>query len=122
MPTITQESLRPTKGLLEGTQNAPGQGRNTGGNDKVMEFLTLLFLVTENPDVGKALGAGIAMGLGSVGPALAIGMLVGKAMEALGRNPEARAAIQTNMILGVAFAEAIGIYALLTALIIAFVI
>jgi F0F1-type ATP synthase membrane subunit c/vacuolar-type H+-ATPase subunit K len=43
-------------------------------------------------------------------------------MEALGRNPEARAAIQTNMILGVAFAEAIGIYALLTAIIIAFVI
>ena len=52
------------------------------------------------------------MGVGALGPALAIGMLVGKAMEALGRNPEARAAIQTNMILGVAFAEAIGIYAL----------
>ena len=63
-----------------------------------------------------------AMGLGGIGPAIAIGMLVGKAMEALGRNPEARASIQTNMILGVAFAEAIGIYALLTALIIAFVI
>jgi F-type H+-transporting ATPase subunit c len=75
-----------------------------------------------NPDVGKAIGAGIAMGIGGIGPALAIGMLVGKAMEALGRNPEARAAIQTNMILGVAFAEAIGIYALLTAIIIAFVI
>ena len=75
-----------------------------------------------NPDVGKAIGAGLAMGLGGLGPAIAIGMLVGKAMEALGRNPEARAAIQTNMILGVAFAEAIGIYALLSALIIAFVI
>ena len=75
-----------------------------------------------NPDVGKALGAGLAMGLGALGPAIAIGMLVGKAMEALGRNPEARASIQTNMILGVAFAEAIGIYALLSSLIIAFVI
>jgi F-type H+-transporting ATPase subunit c len=75
-----------------------------------------------NPDVGKALGAGLAMGLGGIGAAIGIGMLVSKAMEALGRNPEARAAIQTNMILGVAFAEAIGIYALLTALIIAFVI
>ena len=85
-------------------------------------LLSILFLFTENPDVGKAIGAGIAMGLGGIGPALAIGMLVGKAMEALGRNPEARASIQTNMILGVAFAEAIGIYALLTALIIAFVI
>ena len=96
-----------------------------------MDFLSLLIVLPflqeaggalNNPDVGKALGAGIAMGLGSLGPAIGIGMLVGKAMEALGRNPEARAAIQTNMILGVAFAEAIGIYALLSALIIAFVI
>lgn len=86
-------------------------------------FQILPFLDAFNdPSVGKAIGAGIAMGVGAIGPALAIGMLVGKAMEALGRNPEARAAIQTNMILGVAFAEAIGIYALLTAIIIAFVI
>ena len=82
----------------------------------------ILFITTDNPEVGKQIGAALAMGIGSIGPALAIGMLVGKAMEALGRNPEARAAIQTNMILGVAFAEAIGIYALLTALIIAFVV
>ena len=75
-----------------------------------------------DPKVGKAIGAGLAMGVGSIGPAVAIGMLVGKAMEALGRNPEARGSIQTNKILGVAFAEAIGIYALLTAIIIAFVV
>ena len=86
----------------------------------VLSFLP--FLLTENTDVGKAIGAGIAMGVGGIGPAIAIGMLVGKAMEALGRNPEARAAIQTNMILGVAFADALPIYALLSALIIAFVI
>ncbi len=90
-------------------------------------FLSLIsslpFLDAFNdPKVGKAIGAGLAMGVGAIGPALAIGMLVGKAMEALGRNPEARASIQTNMILGVAFAEAIGIYALLTAIIIAFVV
>ena len=71
-----------------------------------------IFLQALTDGAGKALGAGIAMGLGGIGPA----------MEALGRNPEARASIQTNMILGVAFAEAIGIYALLTAIIIAFVI
>ncbi len=85
----------------------------------VLDFLVLVALET---DAAKAIGAGIAMGLGALGPAIGIGMLVGRAMEALGRNPEARAAIQTNMILGVAFAEAIGIYALLTAIIIAFVI
>ena len=69
----------------------------------------------------KFLGAGIAMGLGAFGPALAIGNLVGRAMEALGRNPEAQPVIQTNMILGLAFAEAIGIYALVTAVMIGFV-
>ena len=87
----------------------------------IFSFLPFLDAFND-PKVGKAVGAGIAMGLGAIGPAIGIGMVVGKAMEALGRNPEARAAIQTNMILGVAFAEAIGIYALLTALIIAFVI
>ena len=69
----------------------------------------------------KFIGAGIAMGLGAFGPAIAIGNLVGRAMEALGRNPEAQAVIQTNMILGLAFAEAIGIYALVTAVMIGFV-
>jgi len=79
------------------------------------------FLVALETDAAKAIGAGLAMGLGSVGPAVGIGMLVGKAMEALGRNPEAAGVIQTNMILGVAFAEAIGIYSLLTAILIVFV-
>src|SRR3972149_11689816 len=69
----------------------------------------------------KFLGAGIAMGLGAFGPALAIGNLVGRAMEALGRNPEAQPAVQTNMILGLPLAEAIGIYALVTAVMIGFV-
>ncbi len=88
-----------------------------------MDLLTILpFLLAIEVDGAKALGAGLAMGLGGLGPGIGIGLLVGKAMEALGRNPEARPSIQTNMILGVAFAEAIGIYALLTALVIAFVI
>ncbi len=69
----------------------------------------------------KSIGAGIAMGLGAFGPALAIGNLAGRAMDALGRNPEAQPVIQTNMILGLAFAEAIGIYALVVAIMIGFV-
>ena len=73
-------------------------------------------------DIGiKYIAAGFAIALGAFGPALAIGNLVGKAMEALGRNPEAQPAIQVNMILGLAFAEAIGIYALVTAVMIGFV-
>jgi F-type H+-transporting ATPase subunit c len=72
-------------------------------------------------DSSKFIAAGIAMGLGSLGPAIGIGLLGGKAMEALGRNPEAAGAIQTNMILAIAFAEAIGIYALVVAILIGFV-
>jgi len=63
----------------------------------------------------------LVMGIGGFGPALAIGILTGKALEAIGRNPEAASKIQTNMILGAAFAEAIAIYALVVALILKFV-
>ena len=69
----------------------------------------------------KNIGAGMAMGLGAFGPAIAIGNLAGRAMDALGRNPEAQPVIQTNMILGLAFAEAIGIYALVVSIMIGFV-
>ncbi len=67
------------------------------------------------------LAAGLAIGLGALGPGLGIGILAAKAMEALGRNPEAAGLIQQNMILAIAFAEAIAIYALVVAIIIKFV-
>lgn len=69
----------------------------------------------------KDLAVAIVMGLGSIGPGIAIGLLAGKGLEAIGRNPEASGKIQTAMILGIAFAEAIAIYALVVALIIKFV-
>jgi len=69
----------------------------------------------------QLLSAALAIGLGALGPALGIGMLGGKAMEAIGRNPEASGKIQSAMILAIAFAEAIAIYALVVALIIKFV-
>ena len=54
----------------------------------------------------------VAIGLGSIGPAIAIGMIGSKAMEAIGRNPEASSKIFVPMLLASAFAEAIAIYAL----------
>jgi F-type H+-transporting ATPase subunit c len=69
----------------------------------------------------KFLAAGLAIGLGAIGPGIGIGLLGGKAMEAIGRNPEASGRIQANMILAIAFCEAIGIYALVVALILRFV-
>jgi len=59
--------------------------------------------------------------VGGLAPAIAIGLIVAKALEAIGRNPEAAGKIQTVMILGVAFAEAIAIYSLVVALILKFV-
>jgi len=67
------------------------------------------------------IGAGIAIGLGAIGSSIGIGMLAAKAMESLGRNPEAAGPIQQNMILAIAFTEAIAIYALVVAVIIKFV-
>ncbi|MBI4175442.1 ATP synthase F0 subunit C [Candidatus Berkelbacteria bacterium] len=61
------------------------------------------------------LAAAIAIGLGAIGPGIAIGLLGGKAMEAIGRNPEATNKITVNMILAIAFAEAVAIYALVVA-------
>lgn len=63
----------------------------------------------------------IAAGLGVLGPAIGIGLIGGRAMEAIGRNPEASGKIASNMILGIAFVEALGILAIVVALIIRFV-
>jgi F-type H+-transporting ATPase subunit c len=67
------------------------------------------------------LAAGLAIGLGAIGPGLAIGILAAQAMNAIGRNPESAPLVQTNMILAIVFAEAIAIYALVVALLIKFV-
>lgn len=64
---------------------------------------------------------GLTIAIGGMGPAIAVGIIVAKALEAIGRNPEAAAKVQTIMILGVAFAEAIAIYSLVVALILKFV-
>lgn len=68
----------------------------------------------------KLLSIAIAITVGAIAPALGIGMIGSKAVEALGRNPEAESAIRTTMILALAFAEAIAIYALVVALILKF--
>lgn len=67
------------------------------------------------------LAPGLTIVLGGVMPAFAIGWMGSKAMQAIGRNPEAASKIQTILILVVAFAEAIAIYSLVVALSIKFV-
>jgi F-type H+-transporting ATPase subunit c len=60
----------------------------------------------------KYLAKGLAIGIGGIGPAVAIGLIVSKAMEAIGRNPEATGRLFVPMLIGAALAEAIAIYAL----------
>ncbi|OGZ46940.1 MAG: ATP synthase F0 subunit C [Candidatus Ryanbacteria bacterium RIFCSPHIGHO2_02_FULL_45_13b] len=73
------------------------------------------------PEAIKLWAAAITIAVGALGPAIAIGLIGSKGAEAIGRNPEAAPKIQTAMVLAIAFAEAIAIYALVIALIIKFV-
>ena len=73
------------------------------------------------PEVMKLLAVGMAAGLGMLGPALAIGLIGYAALTGIARNPEASGPIMTNMILAIAFAEAIAIYALIVAIVFIFV-
>ena len=68
----------------------------------------------------KVLGAGLCMGLGAIGPAIGEGNAVGKALEAMARQPEMAGTLRTNMILGCAITETTGIYSLVVSLLLMF--
>jgi F-type H+-transporting ATPase subunit c len=68
----------------------------------------------------KAVAMAIAAGIGVLGPGIGLGILVSKALEAIGRNPEASGTIQATMFIGIAFVEALAIFALVVAFIIRF--
>ncbi|NQT31893.1 MAG: ATP synthase F0 subunit C [Deltaproteobacteria bacterium] len=73
-----------------------------------------------DPEVMKMLAIGIGVGLGMLGPALALGLIGFSALQGIARNPEARGPIMTNMILVAGLAEAIGIYVLIVAILLIF--
>lgn len=68
----------------------------------------------------KILAMALAVGLGVIGPGIGIGIVVGKALEAMGRNPEASGKIQATMFIGIAFTEALAIFALVIGFIVRF--
>jgi F-type H+-transporting ATPase subunit c len=74
-----------------------------------------------DPEVMKMLAIGLAVGLGMLGPAIGIGMIGFSALQGIARNPEARGPIGTNMILAIAFTEAVAIYVLVVAIVLIFV-
>jgi F-type H+-transporting ATPase subunit c len=71
--------------------------------------------------LARLIAAGVSIAFGAIGPGLGIGIIGAGAMVALGRNPEARGPIMTNMILSIAFCEAVAIYALIVAILLIFV-
>lgn len=72
-------------------------------------------------EVAKSFGMAIAVGLGMLGPGIGIGLIVAKALEAIGRNPEAAGKVQATMFIGIAFTEALAIFALVVSFIVKFV-
>jgi len=60
----------------------------------------------------------LAIGFGTIGPGIGLGLLVNSALNAMGRNPEAAGQVQINMFIGIAFTEALGIFALMISLLI----
>ncbi len=72
-------------------------------------------------EAAKALAAGISMGIGSIGPAIGLGMLISKALESIARQPEVTNDIRTNMFIGIGVTEAVALYAFVIALILVFV-
>jgi F-type H+-transporting ATPase subunit c len=63
------------------------------------------------------IGAGLAVGLGAIGPGIGIGIIAGKAIEGMARQPELRGPIQTTMFIGIAFTEALALFGLVMAFI-----
>lgn len=74
-----------------------------------------------DPETMNLLSIALIMLFGVVGPAFAIGNIGSSALKGISRNPEASSKIQTSMVLAIAFAEALGIYALVVSLILKFV-
>jgi len=72
-------------------------------------------------NAAKLLGAGLAMGLGAVGPGVGLGIMIGKALEAIARQPEVSGEVRTNMFIGIGVTEAVALYAFVVALILIFV-
>ena len=69
-------------------------------------------------EAAKAIGMALSAGLGVIGSAIGVGLIGSKAMESIGRNPEATGKIVSNMIMAIAFAEALGILAIVVAFVI----
>ncbi len=70
---------------------------------------TTQLTASEQKNNNAAIGAGFAYGLAAIGPGIGIGYVVGQAVQAMARQPEAAGQVQTTMFLGIAFTEALAL-------------
>ncbi|MFQ5855394.1 MAG: ATP synthase F0 subunit C [Anaerolineae bacterium] len=75
-----------------------------------------------DPEAAKLIGAGLAIGAGTIGAGVGIGLVTLGALLSIGRNPEVEGTVRINMFIGIAFAEAVAIYALVVTFILLFVV
>ena len=115
--TLRDESTRAAEAVKAQLDEARREGQNIINNaNQIAERIR----AERQQQAGQAasftpLAAGLAIGLGAIGPGIGVGLGVAKAMEAIGRNPEATGTLFLPMIIGLAFAEAIAIYSLIIA-------
>lgn len=76
--------------------------------------------VQSSVEAAKLIATAVSVGVGVLGPGIGVGLIAAKALEAIGRNPEATGKITSTMLLGIAFAEALGIFALVVGFLILF--
>lgn len=89
-------------------------------NTTMSDAQTAIQIATISAASIKAIAMAVAAGVGVFGPGIGIGILVSKALEAIGRNPEAAGTIQATMFIGIAFVEALAIFAIVIAFVIKF--
>jgi F-type H+-transporting ATPase subunit c len=86
--------------------------------------LAMIFFAAEpsTAQAARLLGAGLAIGLGVIGPGIGLGHMIGSALESIARQPELRGDIRTNMFIGIGIIEALALYAFVVSLILLFVV
>lgn len=82
--------------------------------------LSFLQQVISNELALRLVATGLAIGLGTIGPGIGVGLVVNAALQAIGRNPDAAGPVQINMFIGIALAEGLGIFALVISFMIGF--
>jgi len=89
-----------------------------------MNVAAIVFAAAE-PTLAQAarlLGAGLAIGLGVIGPGVGLGVMIGSALQSIARQPELSGDIRTNMFIGIGIIEALALYAFVVSLILLFVV